>query len=141
MEKIAELTATNRVVINGSSSGEIEAKITAPLLRCDVNSSASADLEHIGTEAVLNAASSADIDIKGSTNKVTATTNSAGKIDGEEYTAKEASCRANSAGKITLHVTDSLSAQSSTGASITYSGNPNIQSLKTSTGGKVHKAE
>lgn len=138
---IPDLTATNRVVINGSSSGEIEAKITAPLLRCDVNSSASADLEHIGTEAVLNAASSADIDIKGSTNKVTATTNSAGKIDGEEYTAKEASCRANSAGKITLHVTDSLSAQSSTGASITYSGNPNIQSLKTSTGGKVHKAE
>lgn len=138
---IPDLTATNRVVINGSSSGEIEAKITAPLLRCDVNSSASADLEHIGTEAVLNAASSADIDIKGSANKVTATANSAGKIDGEEYTAKEASCRANSAGKITLHVTDSLSAQSSTGASIIYSGNPNIESLKTSTGGKVHKAE
>ena len=138
---IPDLTATNRVVINGSYSGDIEAKVNAPLLRCDVNSSASADLEHIGTEAVLNAASSADIDIKGRTNKVTATTNSAGKIDGEEYTAKEASCRANSAGKITLHVTDSLSAQSSTGASIIYSGNPNIESLKTSTGGKVHKAE
>lgn len=138
---IPDLTATNRVVINGSSSGEIEAKITAPLLRCDVNSSASADLEHIGTEAVLNAASSADIDIKGSTNKVTATTNSAGKIDGEEYTAKEASCRANSAGKITLHITGSLSAKASSGGSVTYSGDPNIQSLDTSSGGRVRKAE
>ena len=138
---IPDLTATNRVVINGSSSGEIEAKITAPLLRCDVNSSASADLEHIGTEAVLNAASSADIDIKGSTNKVTATTNSAGKIDGEEYTAKEASCRADSAGKITLHVTDTLSAKASSGGSVTYSGNPNVQSLDTSSGGRVRKAE
>lgn len=138
---IPDLTATNRVVINGSSSGEIEAKITAPLLRCDVNSSASADLEHIGTEAVLNAASSADIDIKGSTNKVTATTNSAGKIDGEEYTAKEASCRANSAGKITLHITGSLSAKASTGGSVIYSGDPNVQSLDTSTGGRVRKAE
>lgn len=44
---IPDLTASNRVVINGSSSGDIEAKITAPLLRCDVNSSASADLEHL----------------------------------------------------------------------------------------------
>lgn len=138
---IPDLTATNRVVINGSSSGDIEAKITAPLLRCDVNSSASADLEHTGTEAVLNAASSADIDIKGSANKVTATANSAGKVDGEEYTAKEASLRASSAGKITMHITDSLSAQASSGASVTYSGDPNIQSLNKSSGGRIRKAE
>lgn len=138
---IPDLTATNRVVINGSSSGDIEAKVNAPLLRCDASSSAKAELTHTGTEAALNASSAGKIELSGAANKVTAVANSAGKIDGEEYTVKEASCRANSAGKITLHVTDSLSAQSSTGASITYSGNPNIQSLKTSTGGKVHKAE
>lgn len=138
---IPDLTATNRVVINGSSSGDIEAKVNAPLLRCDASSSAKAELTHTGTEAALNASSAGKIELSGAANKVTAVASSAGKVDGEEYTAKEASLRASSAGKITMHITDSLSAQSSTGASIIYSGNPNIQSLKTSTGGKVHKAE
>ena len=136
-----DLTATNRVVINGSSSGDIEAKVNAPLLRCDASSSAKAELTHTGTEAALNASSAGKIELSGAANKVTAVASSAGKVDGEEYTAKEASLRASSAGKITMHITDSLSAQASSGASVTYSGDPNIQSLNKSSGGRIRKAE
>ena len=138
---IPDLTATNRVVINGSSSGDIEATINTPLLRCDASSSARATLTHTGKEAALHASSSGKITLSGTADKVTASASSAGKVNGEEYTAKEASLRTSSAGKIAMHVTDTLSAKASSGGSVTYSGNPNIQSLDTSSGGRVRKAE
>lgn len=138
---IPDLTATNRVVINGSSSGDIEATINTPLLRCDASSSARATLTHTGKEAALHASSSGKIDLSGTVDKVTASASSAGKVNGEEYTAQEASLRTSSAGKIAMHVTDTLSAKASSGGSVTYSGNPNVQSLDTSSGGRVRKAE
>lgn len=138
---IPDLTATNRVVINGSSSGDIEATINTPLLRCDASSSARATLTHTGKEAALNASSSGKITLSGTVDKATASASSAGKVNGEGYTAKEASLRTSSAGKIAMHVTDTLSAKASSGSSVTYSGNPNVQSLDTSSGGRVRKAE
>lgn len=138
---IPDLTATNRVVINGSSSGDIEATINTPLLRCDASSSARATLTHTGTEAALHASSSGKIDLSGTVDKVTASASSAGKVNGEEYTAQEASLRASTGGKTTMHITGSLSAKASTGGSVIYSGDPNVQSLDTSTGGRVRKAE
>lgn len=138
---IPDLTATNRVVINGSSSGDIEATINTPLLRCDASSSARATLTHTGTEAALNASSSGKITLSGTADKVTASASSAGKVNGEEYTAQKASLRASTGGKTTMHVTESLSARASTGGSVIYSGDPNVQSLDTSTGGRVRKAE
>ena len=138
---IPDLTATNRVVINGSSSGDIEATINTPLLRCDASSSARATLTHTGKEAALHASSSGKIDLSGTVDKVTASASSAGKVNGEEYTAQEASLRASTGGKTTMHITGSLSAKASTGGSVIYSGDPNVQSLDTSTGGRVRKAE
>lgn len=138
---IPDLTATNRVVINGASSGDIEATINTPLLRCDATSSAHAALTHTGTEAALNASSAGKIDISGTVDKVTATASSAGKVNGAEYTVRNASVRTSSAGKIAMHVTNFLSAKASSGGSVTYSGNPNVQSLDTSSGGRVRKAE
>lgn len=138
---IPDLTATNRVVINGASSGDIEATINTPLLRCDASSSAHAALTHTGTEAALNASSAGKIDISGTVDKVTATASSAGKVNGAEYTVRNASVRTSSAGKIAMHVTNFLSAKASSGGSVTYSGDPNIQSLDTSSGGRVRKAE
>ena len=138
---IPDLTATNRVVINGASSGDIEATINTPLLRCDATSSAHAALTHTGTEAALNASSAGKIDISGTVDKVTATASSAGKVNGAEYTVRNASVRTSSAGKIAMHVTNFLSAKASSGGSVTYSGDPNIQSLDTSSGGRVRKAE
>lgn len=138
---IPDLTATNRVVINGSSSGDIEATINTPLLRCDASSSARATLTHTGKEAALHASSSGKIDLSGTVDKVTASASSAGKVNGEEYTAQEASLRASTGGKTSMHITGSLSAKASTGGSVIYSGDPNVQSLDTSTGGRVRKAE
>ena len=138
---IPDLTATNRVVINGASSGDIEATINTPLLRCDASSSARATLTHTGKEAALHASSSGKIDLSGTVDKVTASASSAGKVNGEEYTAQEASLRASTGGKTTMHITGSLSAKASTGGSVIYSGDPNVQSLDTSTGGRVRKAE
>ena len=138
---IPDLTTTNRVVINGASSGDIEATINTPLLRCDATSSAHAALTHTGTEAALNASSAGKIDISGTVDKVTATASSAGKVNGAEYTVRNASVRTSSAGKIAMHVTNFLSAKASSGGSVTYSGDPNIQSLDTSSGGRVRKAE
>ena len=138
---IPDLTATNRVVINGSSSGDIEATINTPLLRCDASSSARATLTHTGKEAALHASSSGKIDLSGTVDKVTASASSAGKVNGAEYTVRNASVRTSSAGKIAMHVTNFLSAKASSGGSVTYSGDPNIQSLDTSSGGRVRKAE
>ena len=138
---IPDLTTTNRVVINGASSGDIEATINTPLLRCDATSSAHAALTHTGTEAALNASSAGKIGISGTVDKVTATASSAGKVNGAEYTVRNASVRTSSAGKIAMHVTNFLSAKASSGGSVTYSGDPNIQSLDTSSGGRVRKAE
>lgn len=138
---IPDLTATNRVVINGSSSGDIEATINTPLLRCDASSSARATLTHTGKEAALHASSSGKIDLSGTVDKVAASASSAGKVNGEEYTAQEASLRASTGGKTSMHITGSLSAKASTGGSVIYSGDPNVQSLDTSTGGRVRKAE
>lgn len=138
---IPDLTATNRVVINGASSGDIEATINTPLLRCDATSSAHAALTHTGKEAALHASSSGKIDLSGTVDKVTASASSAGKVNGEEYTAQEASLRASTGGKTSMHITGSLSAKASTGGSVIYSGDPNVQSLDTSTGGRVRKAE
>lgn len=138
---IPDLTTTNRVVINGASSGDIEATINTPLLRCDATSSAHATLTHTGKEAALHASSSGKIDLSGTVDKVTASASSAGKVNGEEYTAQEASLRASTGGKTSMHITGSLSAKASTGGSVIYSGDPNVQSLDTSTGGRVRKAE
>ena len=136
-----ELTASERVVIDAKSSGEIDATITTPLLRADLTSSADGEIVHNGAQGVFNLGSSAELTISGKVGEVTVTTSSASGFHGENYTIDKATLKASSTSRITVGDVQTLSAQASSAAGIRYKGDPKITSLDTSSAGSIKKLD
>lgn len=86
------------------------------------------------------ASSGSDVEIKGYCKVLTAAASSGADLDLDELIAEDVTVAASSGADAEVHATTQLMASASSGADITYSGNPTIKELTTSSGADIHCA-
>lgn len=85
------------------------------------------------------ASSGSDVEIKGHCQTLTAAASSGADLDLEELIAESVNVAASSGSDAHVHATTQLIATASSGADITYSGNPTVKEITTSSGADIHK--
>lgn len=84
------------------------------------------------------ASSGSDVEIKGSCKVLTAAASSGADLDLEELIAESVTVAVSSGADAHVHATMQLMATASSGSDITYSGNPTIKEITTSSGADIH---
>jgi hypothetical protein len=118
-----------------SSDGPILAKTL------EISASSAGDMK-IAVEAEtvkVSASSAGEIRIKGKAMSVSADASSAGEVDAYELQAQSVVAEASSAGSVQVYVTESLTAQASSGGDVRYRGSPDKSITNSTSGGSVKK--
>lgn len=106
--------------LEGTSGGNLTMEINARLLKVDCTSGANIRLSGLAKEAEMKVSSG-------------------GNIKGEALKADHCNMRASSGGNVSSAVVDQLDASASSGGDIVYYGEPNSTSIKSSSGGNIHR--
>ncbi len=117
---IAEETLeTNKISLDASSGSDLRVKVNADEVSADTSSGA-------------------DINLSGNANLMYANSSSGSDINARDLEVKVCHADASSGSDISLHVTESLIAEASSGADISYKGDASVQK-NNSVSGSVHK--
>ncbi|WP_445385379.1 head GIN domain-containing protein [Robiginitalea sp. IMCC44478] len=132
LPEVSSLSASSGadLVVNGT--------LEAGKLRLHSSSGAELELEVLADEIEADASSGADIRLTGRANLFYADASSGSDIKARDLEVKVCHADASSGAGIKIQVSESLTADASSGGDISYSGNPNVQSNK-SVSGSVHK--
>lgn len=124
-----------------SSAATMFAEGTIHAKTMDMNASSAGDMKvTINAESVhISASSAGEIQVKGKATSVSADASSAGEVDAYDLQAETVVAGASSAGSVQVFVTESLTAQASSGGDVRYRGSPNKSITNSSSGGSVKK--
>ncbi|MEM9258935.1 MAG: head GIN domain-containing protein [Bacteroidota bacterium] len=127
--------------IGASSSSKVSGKdrFSGDDLELDVSSSATIEFAFSGDRVDADASSSGKIFLKGKGNRIKANVSSGAKIRAGEYMTKRARAGASSGGGVTVHASEELIADASSGGSVRYTGSPSTVDSDTSSGGRVRR--
>jgi hypothetical protein len=124
-----------------SSAATLFAEGTIHSKTMEMNASSAGDMKvTIEAETVrISASSAGEIQVKGKATSVTADASSAGEVDAYDLQAQNVVADASSAGSVQVSVTESLTAQASSGGDVRYRGSPDKSITNSSSGGSVKK--
>lgn len=127
--------------IGASSSSKIEGRdnFTGEDLELDASSSATIEFAFSGNRVDADASSSGKIYLTGKGNRIKANVSSGAKIRAGKYMTKRARAGASSGGGVTIHASEEVIADASSGGSVRYSGSPSTIDSDTSSGGSVRR--
>jgi len=126
--------------LKSSSGADLIAQnmIQADKLELDASSGSDIQLKVSANEIEIDASSGSDIRISGNTDMLYADASSGSDIMANDLETKRCNAGASSGSDISLNVSESLVADASSGADITYKGNANVTTKK-SVSGSVRK--
>lgn len=118
----------------------LEVRIPAyDYLSVAVSSGSDFEWTHCSVSSLTVAASSgSDVEIKGSCKVLTAAASSGADLDLEELIAESVTVAVSSGADAHVHATMQLTATASSGADVTYSGNPTSTEISSSSGAGIH---
>lgn len=124
-----------------SASSAAKIKVAMKVNRCEIDATSAAkiDADIRAGFCEASASSAGKVTIKGTTDKLDAEASSSGKVSAFELVAAKATATASSGSNITLQCTDFLSANASSGADISYTGDCRSNIEKSSGGSVSHK--
>jgi Putative auto-transporter adhesin, head GIN domain len=136
MPIISSLEATSASSIKGINV------IKSEKLLVDSSSSGEIDIEVEADDITCNSSSASSIEIKGKALKINTDASSSGEIDADELLANDVIASSSSAGSISVHPILTLKAEASSGGSVTYNSIPRNNLIKdSSSGGSISKTE
>ena len=97
------------------------------------------DRVYSGAELVIAASAGADVEISGEVESLTVAASAGADLSLDELRAKSANISASAGADVEVYVTESLVANASAGAEISYKGNPAKIEVSTSAGGDVER--
>ena len=109
--------------------------------RVRIETSSGADADITGIDAVrisLDSSSGSDLDASGTCDSLTADSSSGSDIEAGNLICRIGAADASSGSDITIHVTEAVSAEASSGAGIDVYGGPTDADIDKSSGGSVH---
>ena len=127
--------------LDASSGADIVAKQTIKADKIALDTSSGADIRVTvnATEVSADASSGSDIVVEGNAEVLIADSSSGADIKAGNLLVKKCIADASSGSDITVHVTEDLKANASSGADIRYRGNPEKISKNKSASGSVYK--
>ena len=134
------VTLPKITVLESSSAADliVQNEIKAEKLDLHASSAGDIELEVVASEIEADASSAANIKISGQTKILYADASSAGNIKALDLLAKQCKANASSGSDIDVNVSESLTADATSGADISYAGEPTV-SIEKSVSGSVHK--
>ena len=124
--------------IEASSAAKIKATVEATSCSIDTSSASKVNAEVKAVNCTVEASSASKIALSGSAENFTADLSSASKLDAAKFTAVNASVSTSSAASASVDCSGKLTAEASSGSSISYTGDCQT-SLSKSSGGSVRK--
>jgi hypothetical protein len=128
--------------LSASSGANVfhEGVLKADELELGASSAGNIELKIDCNELEASASSAGEIEVEGKARVVDMDASSAGEVDGYDLVTESASAEASSGGSVKLSVSKSLDARASSGGSIRYRGNPERSNTNASSGGSVRKS-
>lgn len=125
--------------VGASSSAKLMGKtdFRGDDLELDVSSSGSITLDFSGEEVEAEASSGGKIELTGTVSFVDCDASSGSRISAGDCKARRARADVSSGAGITVHATEEVNADASSGGSVRYLGNPGAVDADTSSGGSV----
>lgn len=108
-------------------------------IRIEASSGADIELSVKTNFTEVESSSGADIELTGTTNNLQTDASSGADIDAENFRSKNANAEASSGAEISLSVSETFSAEASSGGQVDYYGNPKKVTVDNSISGDVHK--
>ena len=125
-----------------SSSGcrlKGENKLETDDIRIDVSSGGRLKLEIETSQIECDASSGGEAFIKGTTDNLEVNASSGGGLDATELVAKYVTADASSGGHARVNATEGFELNASSGGNISYSGDGNVKTQNSSSGGNIRK--
>ena len=95
------------------------------------------DRGYDGAELVIAASAGAEVDISGEVESLTVAASAGADLSLDELCVKQATISASAGAEVDVYVTESLVANASAGAQVSYKGNPQSVEVSKSAGGSV----
>ncbi len=135
----AYVTVKELVALDASSGSDVESENTLEGETLDISASSGSDvkLDVRYKNLSLHSSSGSDAELKGKTKYLKLSASSGSDIDASGLESVYAKANASSGSDISLTVTEELEADASSGADITYFGNPKNRNIDESSGGDV----
>lgn len=127
--------------ISLSSSANCSGSINEPSIKMKVSSGAEANLELTVEKLEINVSSGAEASLKGNAKSVFISGGAGGNINAKNLIAQTCGVNVGSGTNAIVTATQQLNANASSGASILYYGNPNIEKVNASSGGSIENGE
>ena len=122
----------------GSSSGaRLAIEVIAVNLTSSTSSGASANIEVNANNVVSSSSSGSNMKIKGKTNIHETSASSGSSINANNLLSKNVTAKVSSGASISVHATKSIDGKASSGGGISFEGNPEKITRKTSSGGSI----
>ncbi len=129
----------NSCGVSASSAAEVKLRMTGERCSIDASSAAEVDAELYVNDCAAEATSSAEIRLEGTAENLTASASSAGEVLAEDLVAKHGRAEASSGAEVEVKCLLSLDASASSGAEITYYGEPQKKITRGSSGGSINR--
>ncbi|MVZ65189.1 hypothetical protein GQF61_04940 [Sphingobacterium sp. DK4209] len=128
--------------IDLSSAGSLKtAAINANALSIETSSASKVHTGAIkATTLAIEASSASVVEISGASKTTSIEASSNANINAQKLSSNKVTADASSGAKINIHVTESLSAEASSGARVSYTGQPKATSFEKSSGGTISNA-
>lgn len=136
----AYVTVTELNKIDASSGSDVESENTLEgnELKVSTSSGSDVELDIYYKNFSIDASSGSDAEISGKVKYLTAEASSGSDIDASDLESQYCEVSASSGSDISVRVSDELKAHTSSGADITYYGDPKMKDIEESSGGDVH---
>ena len=126
--------------LDASSGADIISQAPLKLDKLKMHSASGSDikLELEAKEVYAESSSGSDITLKGKTELFEADASSGSDINAVEFQTRKCTASASSGSDVKVNVSDEINANASSGADISYSGDPKTKDINESSGGDVH---
>lgn len=128
------------IYASSGSTVESHQTIKADELSLKTSSGANIDLDIDANDVDIELSSGATMDLSGYANKAQIDLSSGAGLDAYDLEGEKIEIDGSSGASASIHVTESLDADVSSGASVKYKGNPSDTSIDKSSGGSVRKS-
>lgn len=113
--------------------------VAAGRLRLNLSSAADLDIEVQAGEIEIDVSSSAEAKLSGNARSLNANISSAGDLDADDLEVVDCTIDVSSAGDARVNVSGELRASASSAGHISYTGNPEVKEINSSSAGSISK--
>jgi hypothetical protein len=129
----------NKLMASSGSSLETKNTLKADVLSIDVSSGASLEGDIQTTDCDVTMSSGSDVRIKGTATNIKMDASSGSTFKGADLATETCKASVSSGAEIKIGVSKKLSASASSGGSVKYKGNPEVERKAESSGGSIRK--